>query len=205
MGRAAVRLAAAAGYTNAGTIEFLVDRNGNFFFIEMNTRIQVEHPVTEEVTGIDLVKEQILIANGHSLKYEQKSLLLENRHAIECRICAEDPSRDFTPSPGQVDLYYPPGGPGIRVDSHIYSGYTIPPYYDSMIGKLIATASTRERALDRMSRALNEYLIRGIHTTIPFTRAILNDPVFRQGQATTQYLEDFIERNPPTPAKPNQS
>lgn len=195
MGRAAVRLAEAAGYSNTGTIEFLVDRHGRFFFIEMNTRIQVEHPVTEEITGIDLVKEQILIASGQALKYEQKHLLLERRHAIECRICAEDPSHDFAPSPGTIDLYHPPGGPGVRVDSHIYSGYTIPPYYDSMIGKIITTATTRELALNRMSRALSEYLIRGIHTTIPFTQSILNDPVFRQGQATTQYIENFIQRN----------
>lgn len=195
MGRAAVKAAKAAEYENAGTIEFLVDEEGNFYFIEMNTRIQVEHPVTEEVTGIDLVKEQIRIASGEKLGYDQRDITF-SRHAIECRINAEDPARNFTPSPGTLSLYHAPGGHGVRVDSHVYGGYTIPPYYDSMIGKLITYGSTRAVAMDRMYRALSEYLIRGVRTTIPFSQAILRDPVFRQGQATTGFVEEFMKRVP---------
>lgn len=194
MGEAAIRIAEAAGYENAGTVEFLVDREGNFFFIEMNTRIQVEHPVTEEVTEIDLVKEQILIASGQALSYDQKYIQF-HRHALECRICAEDTSQNFIPCPGTLSLYYPPGGPGVRVDSHSYSGYQISPYYDSMIGKVITSGATRTIAIDRMYRALNEYLIHGIKTTIPFTKRILNDPIFRQGAATVNYIENFIDHN----------
>ena len=149
MGKAAVRAAAAAEYENAGTIEFIVDLKGEFYFIEMNTRIQVEHPVTEEVTGIDLIKEQIRVASGEKLNFDQKDVKFRG-HAIECRINAEDPARNFTPSPGTIGLYYAPGGHGVRVDSHAYSGYTIPPYYDSMIGKLIAHGDNRKMALERM-------------------------------------------------------
>jgi acetyl-CoA carboxylase biotin carboxylase subunit len=196
MGKAAVRAAAAAGYENAGTIEFIVDSQGEFFFIEMNTRIQVEHPVTEEVTGIDLIKEQIRIASGEKLNLDQKDIEFRG-HAIECRINAEDPARGFTPSPGTIGLYYAPGGHGVRVDSHVYSGYTIPPYYDSLIGKLIAHGDNRKMALERMYRALSEYLIRGIKTTIPLHKAILSDPVFIAGKATTAYLEEFLNRTPP--------
>jgi len=196
MGRAAVKAAEACNYRNAGTIEFLVDRSGAFYFIEMNTRIQVEHPVTEIVTGIDLVKKQIEIANGNPLGLEQKQIRLTGSHAIECRICAEDPSRNFTPSPGEIDLYYPPGGPGIRLDSHVYSRYQVPPYYDSMIGKLISFGKNREEAMVYMNRALREFLIGGIKTNIPFLQAILADPVFRQGQTTTRYVEEFLERTP---------
>lgn len=195
MGRAAVKAAEAANYKNAGTIEFLVDKNGDFFFIEMNTRIQVEHPVTEIVTGIDLIKKQIQIAAGEPLGIEQKQVKIAG-HAIECRICAEDPSRNFAPSPGVIDLYYPPGGPGIRLDSHVYSGYPVPPHYDSMIGKLITYGDTREEAVTHMNRALKEYLIRGINTNIPFLQAIVSDPVFRQGQTTTRYVEEFLARTP---------
>jgi acetyl-CoA carboxylase biotin carboxylase subunit len=194
MGRAAIKAAEAAGYENAGTVEFLVDEKGDFFFIEMNTRIQVEHPVTEEVTDIDLIKRQIEIASGEHLKLEQKNIRF-NRHAIECRINAEDPSRNFAPSPGTIDLYYAPGGHGVRVDSHVYGGYTIPPYYDSMIGKLIAYGSERKIALNRMNRALNEYIIRGVKTTIPFHRAILRDPSFREGKFTTAYVQEFMSRS----------
>ncbi|MBL4574540.1 MAG: acetyl-CoA carboxylase biotin carboxylase subunit [Opitutaceae bacterium] len=193
MGRAAVKAASAAGYENAGTVEFLVDEKGDFFFIEMNTRIQVEHPVTEEVTDIDLIKKQIGIASGEHLQIDQKNIQF-NRHAIECRINAEDPARNFAPSPGTIDLYYAPGGHGVRVDSHVYGGYTIPPYYDSMIGKLIAYGSERKTALSRMNRALNEYIIRGVKTTIPFHRAILRDPVFRSGNITTSYVQEFMSR-----------
>ena len=196
MGKAAVRAAEAAQYENAGTIEFIVDTKGEFYFIEMNTRIQVEHPVTEEVTGIDLIKEQIRIAAGEKLNMDQKDIEFRG-HAIECRINAEDPARNFIPSPGTIGLYYAPGGHGVRVDSHVYSGYTIPSYYDSMIGKLIAHGDTRKTALERMYRALSEYLIRGIKTTIPLHKAILSDPIFIAGKATTAYLEEFLSRTPP--------
>ena len=193
MGAAAINATRAADYENAGTVEFLVDAKGDFYFIEMNTRIQVEHPVTEEVTGIDLIKQQILIANGEELPFRQEDITYE-RHAIECRINAEDPARNFTPSPGTIGLYYSPGGHGVRVDSHAYSGYQIPPYYDSMIGKLICYGKTREIAVERTYRALSEYLIRGIKTTIPLHKAIMQDPVFTEGKATTAYMEDFLNR-----------
>jgi acetyl-CoA carboxylase biotin carboxylase subunit len=195
MGKAAIRAAEAAQYQNAGTIEFLVDAKGNYYFIEMNTRIQVEHPVTEEVTGIDLIKQQILVANGEKLAFDQSDITF-TKHAIECRINAEDPARNFAPSPGTIGLYYAPGGRGVRVDSHAYSGYTIPPYYDSMIGKLICYGSTRKIALERSYRALSEYLIRGIKTTIPLQKAIMSDPTFMEGKATTAYMEDFFARTP---------
>ena len=196
MGRAAVKAAEAADYCNAGTIEFLVDDKGEYFFIEMNTRIQVEHPITEEVTGIDLVKQQILIASGEPLAMDQGDITW-TKHAIECRINAEDPARNFAPSPGLIGLYYAPGGHGVRVDSHAYGGYTIPPYYDSMIGKLIVYGSTRKIALQRAYRALGEYIIRGVKTTIPLHRAIISDPVFCAGKATTAYIDDFLARTPP--------
>ena len=196
MGKAAVRAAESAEYQNAGTIEFLVDPKGNFYFIEMNTRIQVEHPVTEEVTGIDLIKQQIRVANGEKLEFDQSDITW-TKHAIECRINAEDPARNFAPSPGTISLYYAPGGHGVRVDSHVYSGYTIPPYYDSMIGKLICFGSTRKIALQRSYRALSEYLVRGIKTTIPLHKAIMSDPTFIEGKATTAYMEDFMTRTPP--------
>ncbi len=196
MGKAAIRAASAVAYENAGTIEFLVDAKGNFYFIEMNTRIQVEHPVTEEVTGIDLIKQQIRIANGEKLEFDQGDITFE-RHAIECRINAEDPARNFAPSPGTIGLYYAPGGPGVRIDSHVYSGYVIPPYYDSMIGKLICFGTTRKVALERAYRALSEYLIRGIKTTIPLHKAIMADPLFIEGKATTAYMEEFLSRTTP--------
>jgi len=196
MGKAAIRAAEAAEYENAGTIEFLVDAKGHFYFIEMNTRIQVEHPVTEEVTGIDLVKQQINIANGQKLDFDQGDIKWE-KHAIECRINAEDPGRNFAPSPGTIGLYYAPGGHGVRIDSHVYSGYTIPSHYDSMIGKLICSGTTRKIALERAYRALSEYLIRGIKTTIPLHKAIMADPIFIEGKATTSYMEEFLSRTPP--------
>jgi len=196
MGKAAIRAATAAGYENAGTIEFLVDSKGKFYFIEMNTRIQVEHPVTEEVTGVDLIKEQIRIANGEKLDFDQGDIKFK-RHAIECRINAEDPARNFIPSPGTIGLYYAPGGHGVRVDSHAYSGYQIPTHYDSMIGKLICYGRDRKTALERSYRALSEYIIRGIKTTIPLHKAIMSDPVFIEGKATTGYMEDFMNRMPP--------
>ena len=195
MGKTAVALCKSIKYKNAGTIEYLVDKHGNFYFMEMNTRIQVEHGVTEEVTDLDLVKRQIRIAAGEKLDITQKDVKI-TRHAIEVRINAEDPTRNFAPCPGTIGLYYAPGGHGVRVDSHVYSGYTIPPHYDSMIGKLIAYGATREIALDRMYRALGEYTIKGVHTTVPFARAIMKDPVFRAGQATTKYVEDYMNRVP---------
>ena len=195
MGRDAVKLAKSVKYEGAGTVEFLVDGNGDYFFIEMNTRIQVEHGVTEEVTGVDLVKEQLLIASGRRLSYQQKDIKI-SMHCIECRVCAEDPSRNFAPCPGEINLYYSPGGHGVRIDSHCYSGYTIPPHYDSMIAKVMTYGRTRELALDRMDRALGEYLIRGIKSNIPFSRAIIRDPHFREGKYTTKFIEEFLERVP---------
>jgi acetyl-CoA carboxylase biotin carboxylase subunit len=195
MGKAALKAAAATNYVNAGTIEFLVDAKGQFYFIEMNTRIQVEHAVTEEATGIDLIKEQIQIASGQRLSFGQKDISLD-KHAIECRICAENPSKGFIPSPGTIDLYYAPGGHGVRVDSHAYGGYAVSPHYDSMICKLITYGRTRKIALDRMYRALSEYIIRGIDTNIEFLKAVILDPAFRQGEATTSYIEEFLSRAP---------
>lgn len=195
MGKAAIRIAQECDYVGAGTVEFLVDKNGDFYFIEMNTRIQVEHGITEEATGIDIVKRQLLIAGDEKLDIEQREVKMQ-RHAIECRINAEDPGRNFAPSPGEITLYYPPGGPGVRIDSHIYSGYRVPPHYDSMISKLIVTGNTREKAIDRMSRALGEYLIGGIKTSVPFCAAIMKDPTFRAGNITTGYIKDFLARTP---------
>lgn len=203
MGKAAIKATNAADYINAGTIEFLVDSKGNFYFIEMNTRIQVEHAVTEEVTGIDLIKEQINIASGNRLSISQKEVTYD-KHAIECRICAENPSNGFAPSPGTIGLYYAPGGHGVRVDSHVYGGYTVSPYYDSMIAKLITYGRTRKIALDRMYRALSEYIIRGIDTNIEFLKAIVLDPGFRQGEATTSYVEEFLARAPKDVFKKSQ-
>lgn len=197
MGAAAVKAARACDYWNAGTVEFLVDEKRNFYFIEMNTRIQVEHPVTEEVTGIDLVKEQFRLASGQKLKIRQDDIKIK-AHAIECRICAENPSMNFAPSPGEISLYYPPGGHGVRVDSHIYGGYTVPKYYDSLISKVITVGRDRKLALARMNRALSEYLIRGIHTNIPFVRSIINDPEFVRGNFTTRFVEEFMQRTPKT-------
>ena len=195
MGDAAIAAAKAVNYEGAGTIEFLVDDKGNFYFLEMNTRIQVEHPVTEEVTGIDLIKQQLLVASGEKLGFTQEDIVID-KHAIECRINAEDPSRNFAPSPGTIDLYYAPGGHGVRVDSHAYGGYRIPPYYDSMIGKLITYGATRDIAIQRMYRALSEYIIRGVKTSIPLQKAIISDPDFQAGKATTAFMEKFLERKP---------
>jgi acetyl-CoA carboxylase biotin carboxylase subunit len=191
MGKAALRIAEVAGYSNAGTVEFIVDDSGNFYFLEVNKRIQVEHPITEEVTGVDLVKQQILIASGEKLSISQGDVTLKG-HAIECRINAEDPFADFRPSPGRIEMYYAPGGGGIRVDSHAYAGYTIPPYYDSMVGKLIATGRDRTDALNKMSRALSEFMITGVKTTIAFEMAILQDPDFRRGNYTTNFVDRLL-------------
>ena len=191
MGKAAIRIAETAHYTNAGTVEFIVDDHGNFYFLEVNKRIQVEHPITEEVTGYDLVKLQIMIAMGEPLKLSEKDVQFRG-HAIECRINAEDPFDDFRPSPGRIEMYYAPGGRGVRVDSHAYAGYSIPPHYDSMIGKLITYGKDRREAMDTMSRALSEYMITGIKTTIPFELAILQDPNFRRGVYSTNFVETLL-------------
>jgi acetyl-CoA carboxylase biotin carboxylase subunit len=188
MGNAAIKAAASIRYEGVGTIEFLVDKHRNFYFMEMNTRIQVEHCVTEEVINYDLIKEQIMIAAGDRLKGINYTPVM---CAIECRINAEDPYNDFRPSPGKITVLHQPGGHGVRVDSHVYAGYVIPPYYDSMIGKLIAVAQTREEAIDTMSRALSEYVIEGVKTTIPFHLQLMKDPDFRSGNFTTKFLETF--------------
>src|SRR5690554_3079906 len=188
MGEAAINAAKAINYENVGTVEFLVDKHQNFYFMEMNTRIQVEHGVTEEVISFDLIKEQIKIAAGVPISgknYEPKL------HAIECRINAEDPYNDFRPSPGRITTLHTPGGHGVRVDSHIYAGYTIPPYYDSLIAKVIAVAQTREEALQTMERALSEYVIDGVKTTIPFHQQLMKNKDFKEGNFTTKFLDDF--------------
>lgn len=188
MGEAAKKAAGAIGYESVGTIEFLVDKHRNFYFMEMNTRIQVEHCVTEEVTNFDLIKEQIKIATGEAISgqdYEPQG------HAIECRINAEDPYNDFRPSPGKIAVLHQPGGHGIRIDSHAYAGYVISPYYDSMIGKIIAVARTREEAINTMSRALSEYVIEGVKTTIPFHQQLMRNENFRSGNFNTKFLESF--------------
>jgi len=195
MGDASIKLAEYVGYTNAGTIEYLVDDAGEFYFMEMNTRIQVEHPVTEEVYGCDLVKQQIQVAAGEHLS-DYVVNAVPRHHAIECRINAEDPAKNFAPCPGTIDLYYAPGGRGIRVDSHAYAKYTIPPNYDSMIGKLIATASSRAACIQRMRRALGEYLLVGIKTTIPFQQAILASAEFRDGKYHTGFVEAMLQAGP---------
>lgn len=189
MGNAAVKAAKAVDYTGAGTIEFIYDyRNRKFYFMEMNTRIQVEHPVTELVTGTDLVKEQIRVASGEKLSLRQDEVTF-NGWAIECRINAENPEKNFMPSPGKIHMYLPPGGLGVRVDSAAYPGYSIPPYYDSMIAKVIAYGSTRDEAIARMKRALSEFIVEGVHTTIPFHLKLLENEKFIEGQFNTKFLE----------------
>ena len=195
IGRAAVKIAEKCGYSNAGTVEFLVDKHGNYYFIEMNARVQVEHCVTEEATNIDIVKWQILLASGEHLSLNQKDVKI-CRHAVECRINAEDPLKNFAPCPGDISLYYSPGGHGVRVDSHVYSGYRIPQYYDSMVAKVITSGNSREIAIKRMYRALSEYLIRGINTTIPFSRAVMLDKGYLAGNFSTKFVEEFLERTP---------
>ena len=192
MGEAAVRLAAAVGYRSAGTIEFLLDEDGSFYFMEMNTRIQVEHPVTELVTGIDIVKWQLRIAAGEPLDREQKDVAMTG-HAIECRINAENPQRDFLPCPGRIFFFHAPGGPGIRIDSHIYSEYQVPPHYDSLLAKIISYGHDRAEAAARMRRALDECVIEGIPTSIPFHIQVLSNRTFLEGRATTRFLEEELE------------
>ena len=188
MGEAAIKGAKAVNYEGAGTVEFLVDDKGDFYFMEMNTRIQVEHPVTEEVADCDLVEYQIRVAMGEEIT--ERDIILDG-HAIECRINAEDPFNNFSPCPGTVDTFHPPGGHGVRVDTHVYAGYVIPPYYDSMIAKLIVRARTRNLAIQKMLRALDEFVIEGVQTTIPFHQQLLKNEQFIQGDFDTQFLETF--------------
>ncbi|MDC3164885.1 acetyl-CoA carboxylase biotin carboxylase subunit [Prochlorococcus sp. AH-716-F10] len=194
MGNAAIAAAKSISYEGAGTVEFLVDDDNNFYFMEMNTRIQVEHPVTEMVTGVDLIAEQIKIAGGDNLGFTQDDIQL-NGHAIECRINAEDPSHNFRPSPGKITGWLPPGGPGVRVDSHVYTGYEIPPFYDSLIGKLIVWGKDRNTAIKRMNRALNECAVTGIPTTINFHLSLLNKRKFMEGKIHTKYVEEELLPN----------
>ncbi len=193
MGQAAKKVASAIGYSNVGTVEFLLDKDNNFYFMEMNTRIQVEHTVTEGVTDIDLVKLQIELAAGEKLRLKQRDVKITG-HAIECRINAEDP-QTFMPSPGKIEAFHTPGGPGIRIDTAAYAGYTVPPYYDSMIAKVIAHGRNREEAIARMKRALEMFLIEGIKTNIPLHLRILEDELFRKGEINTHFMEDFFRRN----------
>ncbi len=190
LGEAAIRGAKKINYRGAGTIEFLVDRNRNFYFMEMNTRIQVEHPVTELVTGVDLIREQIKIANGEGLRFSQNDIKL-NGHAIEVRINAEDPFNNFAPSPGKITGYHAPGGFGVRIDTHAYAGYSIPPYYDSMLAKLIVWGENRKDAILRMRRALMEFIIEGVKTTIPLHKQIMFDKDFISGDFDTTFMDNF--------------
>ena len=193
MGEAAVKASEFIKYEGAGTVEFLVDKNRNFYFMEMNTRIQVEHPITEQVINFDLIREQILVAAG--VKISGKNYFPQ-LHSIECRINAEDPFNNFRPSPGKITNLHLPGGHGVRLDTHVYAGYTIPSNYDSMIAKLITTAQTREEAISKMKRALNEFIIEGVKTTIPFHRQLMDNPKYIKGDYTTKFMEDFeIESN----------
>ena len=191
MGEAAVKAAQSINYVGAGTVEFLLDNQGNFYFMEMNTRIQVEHPVTEVITGLDLIAEQIRVAQGEKLRLTQEQVKL-NGHAIECRINAEDPEYNFRPHPGRISAYLPPGGPGVRIDSHVYTDYEIPPYYDSLIGKLIVWGETRDLAIKRMKRALRECAITGVPTTIGFHQKILEIPAFLQGEIYTNFIQEHL-------------
>ncbi len=193
MGEAAIKVAKAVNYQGVGTIEFLLDKDNNFYFMEMNTRIQVEHPVTEMVTGIDLIKEQIKVAMGQKLKIKQEDIKIKGA-AIECRINAEDPYNNFIPSPGKIEELNLPGGPGVRLDTHIYPGYVIPPFYDSMIGKLIVHAPTRLEAIKIMRRALDEFYIAPLKTTVPLHMEILHHPTFLEGKVTTHFLEQMMKR-----------
>jgi acetyl-CoA carboxylase biotin carboxylase subunit len=194
MGEAAVKAAKSIDYVGAGTVEFLVDESGDFYFMEMNTRIQVEHPVTEFITGLDLIAEQIRIAQGEKLRLTQEQVQLRG-HAIECRINAEDPDHNFRPHPGRISAYLPPGGPGVRMDSHVYTDYEIPPYYDSLIGKLIVWGENREVAIARMRRALRECAITGIPTTLSFHQKILEHPVFLAGEVYTNFVQEQLQGN----------
>jgi acetyl-CoA carboxylase biotin carboxylase subunit len=188
MGNSAVKAAEFIKYEGAGTVEFLVDKHRNFYFMEMNTRIQVEHPITEEVVNYDLIREQILVAAGVPISGKNYYPQL---HSIECRINAEDPHNNFRPAPGRITTFHAPGGHGVRMDTHVYAGYMIPSHYDSMIAKLIVTAQTREEAINKMKRALDEFVIEGVKTTIPFHRQLMEHPDYVSGNYTTKFMEDF--------------
>ncbi len=188
MGEAAIRLSTNIGYVGAGTVEFLLDTDGSYYFMEMNTRIQVEHPVTEMCTGVDLVKEQIRVAAGEPTTVQGNAVAMRG-HAIECRVNAEDPARNFQPSPGQITVFHPPGGPGVRVDTHLYAGYTVPPYYDSLLAKVIVHGHDRAEALARMHQALDGFIIEGVTTTIPFLGRVISHPDFITGEVDTKFLE----------------
>ncbi len=196
MGEAAVNLCVQARYHNAGTVEFLVDKHKNFFFIEVNARIQVEHTVTEMVTGLDLIQQQLLVASGQALRFRQEDVRFQG-HALECRINAEDPERGFQPSPGLIERFVPPGGPGVRLDSHCFGGYRIPSHYDSMIGKLLSHRADRRQAISTMLRALDEFVITGPRTTIPIHRRILTHSDFRAGEHDTGFVERYFASSPP--------
>jgi acetyl-CoA carboxylase biotin carboxylase subunit len=187
MGNDAVRGAKAIDYVGAGTIEMLLDEDGSYYFMEMNTRIQVEHPVTEMITGVDLVKEQIRVAAGEKLSIKEMPPL--RGHVIECRVNAEDPARNFQPSPGRIDVFHPPGGPGVRIDTHIYAGYTVPPYYDSLLAKVICQGRDRAEAVKRMQVALESFVLEGVTTTIPFLARVMQNPRFQSGKIDTKFLE----------------
>jgi len=201
MGQAAVQVVRAAGYTNAGTVEFLVDKDANFYFLEVNTRLQVEHPVTELVTGLDLVEWQLKIAAGERLTLQQADVTWHGS-AIECRVYAEDPDHDFLPSPGRIQRLSEPSGPGIRLDSGIFEGWNVPLDYDPLLAKLAAWGATREAAIGRLDRALAEYVLTGLRTNIPFFREILADTAFREGRLSTSFLEHFFKRRETTQATP---
>jgi acetyl-CoA carboxylase biotin carboxylase subunit len=191
MGKDAIKGVKASNYVNAGTVEFLLDDEGNYYFMEMNARIQVEHPVTEMITGIDLIKEQIRIAEGNRLSVRQEDIKIKG-HSIECRICAEDPEKDFAPRPGRIEFFIPPGGPGIRVDTHIYPGFEISPYYDSMIAKVISWGNTRNEAINRMARALDEMVLTGVKTNIVFLKSVLQDRRFLEGDVHTNFAQSRL-------------
>jgi acetyl-CoA carboxylase biotin carboxylase subunit len=192
MGEAALKAVRAVDYVNAGTVEFLLDTDGSFYFMEMNTRVQVEHPVTEQITGVDIIKEQIRIAAGEPMKHATQDALELRGHAIEFRINAEDPLHNFRPHPGLVECFNPPGGFGVRVDSHLYGGYTVPPYYDSLLAKLVVWGETREEAITRARRALDEFIVVGIPTTIPFHQFVVEEEHFARGEVYTDYVERHV-------------
>jgi acetyl-CoA carboxylase biotin carboxylase subunit len=203
MGESAVAAAKAVGYVGAGTIEFLVDKHKNYYFLEMNTRLQVEHPITEQVVGVDLVKEQILVADGQPLSYKQEDIH-QRGHAIECRICAEDTENNFRPAPGVIKQLTEPHGAGVRIDSYVYEGYEIPMYYDPMIAKLIVWASTRQYAIERMRRALYEFKVTGLLTNIRYLRRIIDVPSFKEGNYNTDFIERNADRLRPRPGFKNE-
>jgi acetyl-CoA carboxylase biotin carboxylase subunit len=192
MGESAIRLVREVGYQNAGTIEFLLDTDGRFYFMEMNTRVQVEHPVTEAITGVDIIKEQIRIAAGEPMKHASQEFVQLRGHAIEFRINAEDPEHGFRPAPGRIEVFNPPGGFGVRIDSHVYSGYSVPPYYDSLLGKLIVWGETRDEAIARARRALDEFIVVGIPTTVPFHQMVVENEAFQRGEVYTDFVERYF-------------